>query len=132
MPSDDGSTGPLPDDLKEPFPHRVWRWGTSTPPASESHEDKLFAAAARRDELTVAEQDALADGEPYCFRCGRPASSFTEYGDFTGTPGMIAGDRARYVREQEGTYNPDTNRFACDACYIAIGMPSGPTGWMAP
>ena len=80
--------------------------------------------------------DCAADNrnwEPYCFRCGRPASSFSEYGDFTGTEGSIAGDRAAYVREQEGTYNRHTNRFACDSCYIAIGMPSqGGGGWQAP
>lgn len=77
--------------------------------------------------LTREERDRIADGEPYCFRCGRPASSFEEYDyDFAG------GDRADYVRDEEGTYNPETNRFACDACYIAIGMPAGPDGWRAP
>lgn len=77
--------------------------------------------------LTPEEQDRIADGEPYCFRCGKPASSFSEY-DYQ----FAGGDRADYVRNQEGTYNPETNRFACDACYIAIGMPAGPGGWRAP
>jgi len=82
--------------------------------------------------LTLEEQDQIADGEPYCFRCGRPASSFSEYGDFIGTDGFIAGDRAAYVRNEEGTYNPATNRFCCDGCYIAIGQPTSPSGWKAP
>lgn len=84
--------------------------------------------------LTRDEEQRLADGEPYCFRCGRPASSFSEYGDFIGVVGSIAGNRAAYVRNEEGTWNPATNRFACDGCYTAIGMPatSSGEGWKAP
>lgn len=82
---------------------------------------------------TVEEQDRIADGEPYCFRCGRPASSFPEY-DYSVREGfeVDGADRADYVRNEEGTYNPDTNRFACDECYIAIGTPSAVGGWKAP
>lgn len=89
--------------------------------------------------LTPEEQDRIADGEPYCFRCGKPASSFEEYRqdcvyDDPDCGGNCAVD---YVKAEEGTYNPDTNRFACDACYIAIGMPVEETGshnygWRAP
>lgn len=124
MPSDDGSREPLPD----PFHMEL----------DPETRAQLFESLAqmRRGETTPAltrdEEDRLADGEPYCFRCGKPASSFSEYGDFIGTKGSIAGDRAAYVRNEEGTYNPDTNRFACDECYIAIGTPSGPNGWRAP
>lgn len=77
--------------------------------------------------VTTEEQERIADGEPYCFRCGKPASSFPEY-----VNGDIAGDAVHYVLAEEGTWNPATNRFACDACYIAIGMPAGPDGWRAP
>ena len=89
------------------------------------------------DNLTSEEQDRIADGEPYCFRCGKPASSFAEYchdnGECGGPPYP---DAVAYVREEEGTYNPATNRFACDECYIAIGqpvsrIPFGPP-WQAP
>jgi hypothetical protein len=80
--------------------------------------------------LTEAEHERIADGEPYCFRCGKPASSFSEY-----APNDTA-MRAEMVRQDEGTYNPATNRFACDECYIAIGMPVGEPGntygWKAP
>lgn len=82
--------------------------------------------------LTTEEQDRIADGEPYCFRCGKSASSFEIYEQlYDAGSGATA---AEWVREQEGTYNPATNRFACDACYIAIGMPVGPlsVGWKAP
>lgn len=91
-----------------------------------------------REGLTKAERDAIAGGEPYCFRCGKPASSFSEYcnGDCDGDDECRSGPpypgAADYVREEEGTYNRETNRFACDECYIAIGMPSEPGGWRAP
>lgn len=83
--------------------------------------------------LSMVEIDHIADGEPYCFRCGKPASSFPEYWEHP-TPRSDGGTgtEADYVRREEGTYNPDTNRFACDACYIAIGMPSALRGWRAP
>lgn len=77
---------------------------------------------------TLEEQQRIADGEPYCFRCGKPASSFSEYASNLEECQSVAD----YVREDEGTYNPETNRFACDGCYIAIGMPAGLNGWQAP
>lgn len=81
---------------------------------------------------TPEEHDRIADGEPYCFRCGKPASSFEEYK--IGAEGEGLANAWQYVIQEEGTYNDDTNRFACDACYIAIGMPVGPlgVGWKAP
>lgn len=82
--------------------------------------------------LTPEEADRIADGEPYCFRCGKPASSFSEYSDSWIDSQTSFTSRADYVRQEEGTYNPETNRFACDVCYIAIGMPTGPYGWVAP
>jgi len=95
--------------------------------------------------LTKGEEDCVDNGEPYCFKCGKPSSSFGEYasaveedGPFEG--GEFGGDAhdsiAAYVRREEGTYNPETNRFACDQCYIDIGMPVGEPGnaygWKAP
>lgn len=94
-------------------------------------EDEINKLGPMPQSLTTEEQDRIADGEPYCFRCGKPASSFEAYEyQFAG------GDNADYVRNEEGTYNPETNRFACDGCYIAIGMPVGEPGqeygWKAP
>ena len=37
-----------------------------------------------------------------------------------------------YVRREEGTYNRATGHFACDECYIALGQPASPAGWVAP
>lgn len=39
-----------------------------------------------------------------------------------------------WVRLGEGTFNPNVNRFLCDACYIRAGMPSlpAPDQWVCP
>lgn len=37
-----------------------------------------------------------------------------------------------YVVQEEGTLNRYNGHFLCDACYIAWGMPTSPTGWKAP
>jgi hypothetical protein len=37
-----------------------------------------------------------------------------------------------YVRQEEGTYNPENGHFLCDSCYIAAGMPTGRYGWTCP
>lgn len=98
--------------------------------------DEVSKLGPMPQSLTTEEQQAIADGEPYCFRCGKPASSFSEYSDDWIDSETSFTSRADYVRQEEGTYNPDTNRFACDACYIAIGMPAGEPGdaygWKAP
>lgn len=66
--------------------------------------------------------------EPYDPGCGRYASDieflsmYTEEGQTT----------AEYVRAEDGTYNPETNHFLCDDCYMRAGMPSSPNGWKCP
>jgi hypothetical protein len=70
--------------------------------------------------------------ESKCFRCGRSPDEIEEYqpgeaweeGDFDSP--------SDFVREEEGTYNPENGHFACTECYIAIGMPASPVGWRAP
>lgn len=33
---------------------------------------------------------------------------------------------------EEGTLNTENGHFLCNACYIAAGMPSSPSGWRCP
>lgn len=40
--------------------------------------------------------------------------------------------RAQFISEQDGTYNSLNGHFLCDACYIAVGMPTSPKGWTCP
>ena len=132
MPSEPGSPEPSAEftaDMVHEAMARVrkYHYSPERRNAAQFHDPIVSTAVA----LTAGERDRLADGEPYCFRCGKPASSFGEYfgqcdDEFTPIPA------ADYVRQEEGTYNAATNRFACDGCYIAIGMPAGPDGWRAP
>ena len=64
-----------------------------------------------------------------CFRCLRHPSQIPTYVLSGETDGITA---AEYVRREEGTLNVETGHFACDDCYIAIGMPTSPRGWTAP
>ncbi len=66
---------------------------------------------------------------PTCAYCGKTPSELDEYTD----PEIIDGlTPDEYVRQEEGTYNRESNRFACTICYVKIGMPSSPRGWKAP
>jgi hypothetical protein len=79
--------------------------------------------------------EVMTDRSPemICFRCKRRPQDIPLYVDslrIEGRKGMSSDD---LVRRIEGTYNRATNRFACDECYVEIGMPSAPgRGWIAP
>lgn len=71
--------------------------------------------------------------EPICLGCNRAPEQIAEYVDAASpenygrpiTP-------SEYVRREEGTYNPNNGHFLCTDCYCAAGMPSSPSGWLAP
>lgn len=67
-------------------------------------------------------------GSPTCFNCGKTAAEIPGWETEAEIEKITVEEYAR----QDGTYNPATNRFACDECYIAIGMPVAPGGWVAP
>ena len=137
MQCSNGSQEPQ-DERLHPLEERVQsrRRGPGARIPDDVSKGSAAAEAARRAGrigLTTEERDRIADGEPYCFRCGKPASSFGAYCDDDGEcGGPPYEDAVTYVREDEGTYNEETNRFACDECYIAIGQPSTRRGWVAP
>jgi hypothetical protein len=64
-----------------------------------------------------------------CIGCGKTPDQIEEYIDAASALDMTP---AEYVRSEEGTFNPDNGHFACTGCYIAMGMPSSPRGWIAP
>ena len=77
----------------------------------------------------------------FCFVCQRPAYHCSEWIinalDMGAIPSMETCDQL--VRE-DGTYNPETNTFACDYCYVTLEALSGKRlsrplpgpGWKAP
>ena len=138
MPSDDGSPGLPARSIGQPVSEerlKEWQHELRQRELTQSVNRVLLGVDVTA-RLTTEERDRIADGEPYCFRCGKPASSFEAYDvhidPYEGAPKT----RAEAVRVEEGTYNAESNRFACDACYIAIGMPTGGPrnayGWKAP
>lgn len=65
---------------------------------------------------------------PFCVGCGRSPYEIDEYVlNPEGDP-----DTIRFVRKNEGTFNQRNGHFACTECYIKLGQPSSPSGWVAP
>lgn len=62
--------------------------------------------------------------DPYCKRAAADIPSVV-------TEASYQDESPNDYAMQDGTYNPDTNEFCCDECYIALGAPSSPTGWKA-
>ncbi len=62
--------------------------------------------------------------DPYC---QRTASQIGEVVDGASREDVTP---AEYARE-DGTFNEQTGEFACDACYIELGMPTSAAGWKA-
>lgn len=67
--------------------------------------------------------------EPICTGCGKRPHELAEYVDAAKESRMTPD---AYVRAEEGTYNRENGHFLCTDCYVRAGMPSSPTGWVAP
>lgn len=91
----------------------------------------MIALLAEGDPVTQGiAHPSMCPDFPHCYRCGRGPEESHE--GFYGHPGDRYQTGSAYVLAEEGTYNPVTGHYACDECYIAIGMPAGPHGWVAP
>lgn len=66
---------------------------------------------------------------PVCIGCGKQPADIEEYVEMGEVEDMTPEE---FVRSEEGTYNPANGHFACTDCYIAMGQPSSPRGWVAP
>jgi len=60
---------------------------------------------------------------PKCKECGRKASEINEYQELLKNTDYKTIEEV--IKNEEGTYNPETNQFYCTMCYIKIGMPLG-------
>lgn len=71
------------------------------------------------------------DAALVCIGCGLHPSQLPVYVECAAGEGLSP---AEYVRQNEGTLNVETGRFACDTCYIRMGQPSRPfpDRWIAP
>lgn len=57
-----------------------------------------------------------------CKVCGKEPHEIREYIKYGEAEELTP---EKFVRQNEGTYNPATGKFYCTSCYIAIGMPLG-------
>jgi hypothetical protein len=78
----------------------------------------------------------ITESDLVCFECGRTPEQIEEYVDeakyLNGIEGVETWTAAKFVMAEEGTLNQENGHFACTDCYIKIGMPSAPRGWVAP
>lgn len=58
----------------------------------------------------------------HCLECGLTPEQLTEY-IFAARSEETTPEQ--FVLENEGTFNPETQKFWCTSCYIKIGMPLG-------
>jgi hypothetical protein len=64
-----------------------------------------------------------------CVGCLKRPSDLEEYAQLAAEEGMTPDE---YVRSEEGTFNVKNGHFLCTDCYVKAGMPSSPSGWVAP
>jgi hypothetical protein len=64
-----------------------------------------------------------------CIRCDRTPDQIDEYVEAARDMDVSPWE---YVRREEGTFNWRNGHFACTDCYLDMGAPSSPTGWVAP
>ena len=67
---------------------------------------------------------------PRCTGCQKSPREIPEYVEMARLEGYSTPEE--FVRDQEGTFNAVNGHFLCTDCYIAVGMPSSPQGWVAP
>jgi len=66
---------------------------------------------------------------PVCIGCQKRPVEIEEYVELAEIYSITPDE---CVRREEGTYNDANGHFVCTDCYIAMGMPSSPKGWVAP
>lgn len=87
-----------------------------------------YAGASSRRGYTSLRLPWVQKGRPIlrCVGCGHRPDEIDEYVEAADEHALPVD---AYVWSQEGTLDRETGRFACTACYVKMGMPSGPFGW---
>jgi hypothetical protein len=100
-------------------------------PDSEIGKRAHQAVARATDEIKIVDEATLGkntvEAEPYDPYCQRFASEIPGLVEMATAEEMSP---AEYARD-DGTYNSENGHFACDSCYIKLGMPSSRYGWTA-
>ncbi len=90
---------------------------------------KIIAVPGAEERVTKLEKELREAIEPMCIGCRKHPDELACYALEADELGISATD---YVKQEEGTYNVSNGHFACDRCYISMGMPTSPLGWTAP
>lgn len=104
---------------------------TLVPPYADT-QDVLDAERRRLHAEIEASQAGPVDRgsiPAICIGCGKHPDQIDEYVDMARDEGMMPDE---FIRREEGSYNPANGHFLCTPCYIEAGMPSSPSGWVAP
>lgn len=64
----------------------------------------------------------MNETKPVCVGCNRRPHQIDEYLEMAAED-MKAPDE--WVKEEEGTYNPENGHFYCTECYVKAGSPLG-------
>ena len=80
-----------------------------------------IARAMNSGNQPVPDEASVVVNHLRCGRCGKAPWQLTEYVDAAAVDGISPNE---YVRDEEGTYDPASNRFLCTECYVAVGQPS--------
>lgn len=64
-----------------------------------------------------------------CGKCGQEPAQNSLIASLATEEGITPDE---YIWQEEGTLNRETGKYACDSCYIAMGMPTTPQGWTFP
>lgn len=90
------------------------------------HSERRAIDMAFEDLIKFVDPFYVRELELHCGLCCRVPATIPGISDYAAREGLTPDE---YVWREEGTLNRDTGQFACDACYIKLGMPSGPNGW---
>jgi hypothetical protein len=63
--------------------------------------------------------------QPRCRLCRKAPGEIDEYVFRAKDESNYFKDADDVVRQDEGTYNPETGQFYCTDCYVKAGMPRG-------
>jgi hypothetical protein len=118
------TTQPMIDKIKETWAEVIGDADKSKYP--RYHNERRSIDLAFEGLIKFVDPFYVRELELHCGLCCRVPATIPGIPDYAANEGLTPDE---YVWQEEGTLNRDTGQFACDGCYIKLGMPSGPNGW---
>lgn len=121
---DHSTTQPMIDKIKETWAEVIGDADKAKYP--RYHNERRSIDLAFEGLIKFVDPFYVRELELHCGLCCRVPATIPGIPDYAANEGLTPDE---YVWREEGTLNRDTGQFACDGCYIKLGMPSGPNGW---